>query len=108
LCENQLKYSYTFFQPPPATEEDIANTRQQSYIEKARHLEREKQTNMKYGEHLKANVAPEYGIEAYINYERLDHIIAELSKTKPSRYDRLIIYCETSFFFLKFTALIVD
>ena len=43
---------------------------------------------MKYGEHLKANVAPEYGIEAYINYERLDHIIAELSKTKPSRYDK--------------------
>jgi SPX domain protein involved in polyphosphate accumulation len=41
---------------------------------------------MKYGEHLKANVAPEYGPAAYINYERLDHIIAELSKTKPSRY----------------------
>jgi SPX domain protein involved in polyphosphate accumulation len=40
---------------------------------------------MKYGEHLKANIAPEYGPDPYLAYERLDHIIAELTQTKPSR-----------------------
>ena len=40
---------------------------------------------MKFGEHLKSNVAPEYGNDAYLNYEQLDRIIAELSQTKPSR-----------------------
>lgn len=40
---------------------------------------------MKFGEHLKANIAPEYGKDAYLNYEQLDRIITELSRTKPSR-----------------------
>ena len=41
---------------------------------------------MKYGEHLKNNIAPEYGPEPYLAYERLDQIITELMQTKPSRY----------------------
>ena len=41
---------------------------------------------MKYGEHLKANIAPEYGAENYMQYEKMDRIISELSETKPSRY----------------------
>jgi SPX domain protein involved in polyphosphate accumulation len=40
---------------------------------------------MKYGEHLKANIAPEYGEENYLHYERLDQIITQLTETKPSR-----------------------
>ena len=43
---------------------------------------------MKYGEHLKANIAPEYGAENYLQYERMNEIITELSQTKPSRYVR--------------------
>jgi SPX domain protein involved in polyphosphate accumulation len=42
---------------------------------------------MKYGEHLKANIAPEYGEEPYINYALLDEIISQLAKTKPTRAD---------------------
>jgi hypothetical protein len=41
---------------------------------------------MKYGEHLKQNIAPEYGPEPYLKYETADQIITELSSTKPSRY----------------------
>jgi hypothetical protein len=41
---------------------------------------------MKYGEHLKNNIAPDYGPEPYLAYERLDQIITELMETKPSRY----------------------
>lgn len=40
---------------------------------------------MKFGEHLKKNIAPEYGADSYLHYERLDQIISELSQTKPSR-----------------------
>jgi SPX domain protein involved in polyphosphate accumulation len=40
---------------------------------------------MKYGEHLKANIAQEYGADAYLQYERLDRLISELAKAKPSR-----------------------
>ena len=40
---------------------------------------------MKYGEHLKQNIAPEYGAENYLQYERMDRIITELSETKPAR-----------------------
>ena len=40
---------------------------------------------MKYGEHLKTNIAPEYGPEPYLAYERLDQIIIELAQSKPSR-----------------------
>jgi hypothetical protein len=40
---------------------------------------------MKYGEHLKANIAPEYGPDPYLAYDRLDQIITELTQTKPSR-----------------------
>jgi hypothetical protein len=41
---------------------------------------------MKYGDHLKNNIAPEYGPEPYLDYKRLDNIISELSRLKPSRY----------------------
>jgi hypothetical protein len=41
---------------------------------------------MKYGEHLQENIAPEYGPEPYLQYEKADQIIVELSSTKPSRY----------------------
>jgi SPX domain protein involved in polyphosphate accumulation len=37
-----------------------------------------------FGEHLKANIAPEYGANAYINYQELDDIIQKLSTTAPS------------------------
>jgi len=40
---------------------------------------------MKYGEHLKENIEPDFGPEPYLAYEKLDHIIYELSKLKPSR-----------------------
>jgi SPX domain protein involved in polyphosphate accumulation len=39
---------------------------------------------MKYGEHLKANISPEYGEAAYLDYDRLDDIIRELSDFAPS------------------------
>jgi SPX domain protein involved in polyphosphate accumulation len=35
---------------------------------------------MKYGQHLKENIAPEYGPEPYLNYEKLDGIIRTLSE----------------------------
>ena len=41
---------------------------------------------MRYGEHLKANIAPEYGPDPYLDYHRLDEIISELMRTKPGRY----------------------
>ena len=41
---------------------------------------------MKYGEHLKANISPEYGPEPYLKYEELDDIIRILSEEAPSRY----------------------
>jgi SPX domain protein involved in polyphosphate accumulation len=37
-----------------------------------------------FGEHLKANIAPEYGAAAYLDYQGLDNIIQELSRTAPS------------------------
>lgn len=40
---------------------------------------------MKYGEYLKANIALEYGAENYLQYEKMDRIISELSETKPAR-----------------------
>ena len=40
---------------------------------------------MKFGEHLKNNIAPEYGPEPYLDYERLDQIITELAQSKPRR-----------------------
>mmetsp|Transcript_2308 Transcript_2308/g.4574 ORF Transcript_2308/g.4574 Transcript_2308/m.4574 type:complete len:732 (+) Transcript_2308:115-2310(+) len=40
---------------------------------------------MKYGEHLKANIAPEYGAENYLQYDKMDRIISDLSETKPAR-----------------------
>jgi hypothetical protein len=40
---------------------------------------------MKYGEHLKANIAPEYGAENYLHYEEMNRLITALSETKPSR-----------------------
>lgn len=36
---------------------------------------------------MKANIAPEYGDQAYLAYERLDQIISLLTETKPSRAD---------------------
>lgn len=43
---------------------------------------------MKYGEHLKANVAPEYGPDPYLDYDKLDDIIRELSALAPSAADQ--------------------
>jgi SPX domain protein involved in polyphosphate accumulation len=40
---------------------------------------------MKYGEHLKGNIAPEYGPDPYLAYDRLDEIILQLNRLKPSR-----------------------
>ena len=40
---------------------------------------------MKFGQHLRENIAAEYGPEAYIAYDRLDGMIRELSKEAPSR-----------------------
>jgi len=40
---------------------------------------------MKFGEHLKNNIAPEFGPDPYLAYERLDQIITELTKTRPSQ-----------------------
>jgi hypothetical protein len=37
-----------------------------------------------FGEHLKANIAPEYGADAYLDYSSLDLIIQELSRAAPS------------------------
>jgi hypothetical protein len=37
-----------------------------------------------FGEHLKANVAPEYGAAVYLDYQGLDDIIQVLSQTAPS------------------------
>jgi len=42
---------------------------------------------MKYGEHLIANIAPEYGAEAYLNYSELDNIIQMLVEISPSGVD---------------------
>ena len=39
---------------------------------------------MKYGEHLKANYAPEYGSEPYLDYDKLDDIIRDLSNEAPA------------------------
>lgn len=39
---------------------------------------------MKYGDHLKANVSPEYGVDYYLNYTALDDIIRKLSEEAPS------------------------
>jgi hypothetical protein len=49
-------------------------------------LHSQRRRRMKYGEHLKANIEPEYGPDPYLNYERLDDLIRELSATAPSRY----------------------
>jgi SPX domain protein involved in polyphosphate accumulation len=40
---------------------------------------------MKYGEHLKSNIAPEYGPDSYLAYDKLDEIIMQLNRLKPSR-----------------------
>jgi len=40
-----------------------------------------------FGEHLKANIASEYGPDAYIKYEELDELIQKLSETAPSAAD---------------------
>jgi SPX domain protein involved in polyphosphate accumulation len=40
---------------------------------------------MKYGEHLKQHVAPEYGPEPYLDYDKLDVIIRELSDLAPTK-----------------------
>ena len=44
---------------------------------------------MKYGEHLKANISPEYGPGPYLNYTELDDIIRNLAVIGPSRYGEL-------------------
>jgi SPX domain protein involved in polyphosphate accumulation len=39
---------------------------------------------MKYGAYLKANISPEYGEAAYLNYAELNDIIRDLSQSAPS------------------------
>ena len=39
---------------------------------------------MKFGQHLRENIAPEYGIKPYLDYDRLDRIIRSLSEKKPA------------------------
>jgi hypothetical protein len=41
---------------------------------------------MKFGEHLKESIAPEYGPEPYLDYGKLDVIIRDLSEKAPARY----------------------
>ena len=41
---------------------------------------------MKFGHHLKENVAPDYGPEAYLNYSNLDGLIRVLNSKSLSRY----------------------
>ena len=45
----------------------------------------ESNPTMKFGEHLLANISPEYGADSYLNYDLLDDIIRELAETAPSR-----------------------
>jgi len=47
-------------------------------------------TKMKFGEHLKSNIAPEYGDSAYLDYSELDDVISRLAEIKPSRYARIM------------------
>eukprot|EP00546_Thalassionema_frauenfeldii_P002206 CAMPEP_0178934082 /NCGR_PEP_ID=MMETSP0786-20121207/23672_1 /TAXON_ID=186022 /ORGANISM="Thalassionema frauenfeldii, Strain CCMP 1798" /LENGTH=749 /DNA_ID=CAMNT_0020611839 /DNA_START=99 /DNA_END=2349 /DNA_ORIENTATION=+ len=42
---------------------------------------------MKFRQHLSENVAPEYGFDAYLAYERLDEIIRVVSQTAPASAD---------------------
>lgn len=61
----------------------------QSQSNKTNHTNQPKEdtlffTMVAFGEHLKANIAPEYGTDAYINYAELDDIIQKLSTTAPS------------------------
>ena len=56
---------------------------------------------MLFREHLKENIAPEYGPDPYLKYEQLDHIITQLSQTKPSRYVQFIcqwLPCRSKFY----------
>jgi len=41
---------------------------------------------MKYGQHLKDNIEPQYGPDPYLNYSRLDDLIRVLSDTNDLRY----------------------
>jgi len=40
---------------------------------------------MKYGQHLKDNIAPQYGEGPYLQYRRLDDIIREISAENSQR-----------------------
>jgi SPX domain protein involved in polyphosphate accumulation len=40
---------------------------------------------MKFGQHLRENIAPEYGPGPYLDYDHLDSIIRELSEKAPAR-----------------------
>jgi hypothetical protein len=44
---------------------------------------------MKYGEHLRESIAPEYGPEPYLDYGKLDAIIRDLSEKAPARYEKI-------------------
>jgi hypothetical protein len=43
------------------------------------------QGTMKYGQHLKDSIAPEYGPEPYLDYDKLKRIIRRLSEKAPDR-----------------------
>jgi len=45
------------------------------------------QSTMKFGEHLKESIAPEYGPEPYLDYGKLDGIIRDLSNYAPASAD---------------------
>jgi hypothetical protein len=64
---------------------DVGFSRERESLQ-AYHRKTSRGNRMKYGEHLKANIAPEYGPEPYLQYDKMDRIISELSETKPSRY----------------------
>jgi SPX domain protein involved in polyphosphate accumulation len=42
---------------------------------------------MKYGQHLKDNIAPDYGPDPYLDYDKLKQIIRRLSEKPQARYD---------------------
>eukprot|EP00538_Stauroneis_constricta_P006375 CAMPEP_0119570346 /NCGR_PEP_ID=MMETSP1352-20130426/43566_1 /TAXON_ID=265584 /ORGANISM="Stauroneis constricta, Strain CCMP1120" /LENGTH=715 /DNA_ID=CAMNT_0007620013 /DNA_START=77 /DNA_END=2224 /DNA_ORIENTATION=+ len=47
---------------------------------------------MKFGEHLKANISPEYGEKPYLDYSGLDDIIRDLAQMAPSGADLNVRY----------------
>lgn len=51
---------------------------------------------MKFGEHLKESIEPEYGPDPYIDYSKLDDIIRDLSEKAPARYVMICVKQDTA------------